>query len=106
MSKVTDSVRLDYVNFLTEVFANNGEDVQRIKSNKIAFPCAKDEEEFYVEITVSIPKGTKDEPYDAYERAESYRIECETKAEKERKRAEEKARKMKRDAERREKEGE
>lgn len=103
----TNAIRGEFVRLFSDFLAERGEDVQQVKSNKIAFPCERDGIEFYVEITVSIPKGTKDEAYNAYERAESYRIDCETKAEKARIRAEEKARKMARDAERRaQKEGE
>ena len=93
----TSQVRADFVTLLTDFFTSRGEDVQQVKSNKISFPQVRDGHEFYVEITVSVPKGTKDEAYDAYARAESYRIECEERAEKARKRAEEKARKMERD---------
>lgn len=111
MSKFNpNAVRAEFVNLLTAFFAERGEDVQQVKSNKIAFPAVRDENEFYVEITVSIPKGTKDEAYNAYERADSYRLECEAKAEKAKQRAEEKARKIAQDEARRkakeEKEGE
>ena len=104
----TNAIRAEYVALFTQFLAERGEDVVQVKSNKIAFPNVRDENEFYVEVTISVPKGTKDEAYDAYARAESYRIECEAKAEKAKQKAEEKARKMARDAERRakEKEGE
>jgi len=98
MSKLnTNEIRSEFVRLFSEFLTERGEDVQQVKSNKIAFPCERDGNEFYVEVTISIPKGTKDEAYDAYARAESYRIDCEAKAEKARQRAEEKARKIARD---------
>ena len=72
-----------------------GEDVCMIASNTFNFPVvAPDGEEGWVEVTVKIPKGTKDEEYDGYGRREDYRISLEEKAEKTAKREAEKAVKL------------
>ena len=71
------------------------EDVGMIASNTINFPVVADDgEEGWVEVTVKIPKGTKDEEYDGYGRREDYRISLEEKAEKTAKREAEKAAKL------------
>lgn len=74
--KETNALRETYVNLTKEMFANNGEDVLQVASNRIAFPCVgSDGGEYFVTITVAIPTGSRDgEPYDGYGEAESYRL--------------------------------
>ena len=73
---------------------NRGEDVGMIASNIVNFPIVIDGEEGWIEVTVKVPKGTKDEEYDGYGRREDYRISLEDKAEKAEKREAEKAAKL------------
>lgn len=71
------------------------EDCGMTASNTFNFPVVADDgEEGWVEVTVKIPKGTKDEEYDGYGRREDYRISLEEKAEKTAKREAEKAAKL------------
>ena len=73
---------------------NCGEDVGMIASNIVNFPIVVDGEEGWIEVTVKVPKGTKDEEYDGYGRREEYRISQEEKAEKTAKREADKAAKL------------
>ena len=73
---------------------NRGEDVGMIASNIVNFPIVVDGEEGWIEVTVKVPKGTKDEEYDGYGRREEYRISQEEKAEKTAKREADKAAKL------------
>lgn len=100
MNKATnEALRAQYVEILSKLLADSGEEVLRVKSNELAIPCVdRDGEDNYVVITVKVPTGSRDgEPYDGYGEAESYAINCKVKAEKDKEKAEAKAKKIARD---------
>ena len=98
-----NAIRAKYVDELMNYLADknmpygDGEDVGLITSNTFNFPIVTDDgEEAWVEISVKVPKGTKDEEYDGYSRREQYEIAQKEKADKKAKReAESKAKKEK-----------
>ena len=85
MNKATnEALRAQYIELVSKLLADGGEEVLRVKSNEIAIPCVdKDGEDNYVVITIKVPTGSRDgEPYDGYGEAESYEMGCKQKAEK------------------------
>lgn len=104
MNKATnDALRLDWVEMISKVLADKGEDVLRVKSNEIAIPVVdKDGEDNWVVITVKVPAGSRDgDAYDGYGEAESYEMKVKEKAEKDKENAAKKARKIAADEKRR-----
>lgn len=100
MNKATnEALRAQYVELLTKLLTEGGEEVLRVKSNEIAIPCVdKDGEDNYVVITIKVPTGSRDgDPYDGYGEAESYALNCKQKAEKAEVDAKKKAAKIARD---------
>lgn len=100
MNKATnEALRAQYVELLTKLLGEGGEEVLRVKSNEIAIPCVdKDGEDNYVVITIKVPTGSRDgEPYDGYGEAQSYEMSVKQKAEKAAIEAEKKAKKIARD---------
>ena len=56
------------------------EEVLQVKSGTYSIPWAEGEEEGYINITFSIPKGERGgDGYDGHSEAENYLIECEQK---------------------------
>lgn len=109
MNKATnEALRAQYVELLTKLLADSGEEVLRVKSNEIALPCVdRDGEDSYVVITIKVPNGSRDgEPYDGYGEAESYSLSVKQKTEKAAEVAEKKARKIAKDKAMREKKAE
>lgn len=79
MSKSTnkqanDNFRNDALGTVMELFAENGEDILQIATNKITFPFVNSEgNDEWLTITFSIPTGSRDrEPFDGYEQANEY----------------------------------
>jgi hypothetical protein len=71
-----------------------------VGSSTIAIPVVDENgDDKWVEISVKIPKGTKDEPYDGYEREKSYILHCDEVSERASKRKEASDKKKVRDAE-------
>jgi hypothetical protein len=100
MNKATnDALRAQYVDIISKLIADSGEEVLRVKSNEIAIPCVdRDGEDSYVVVTIKVPSGSRDgDPYDGYGEAESYALSCKQKAEKAAADAEKKAKKIARD---------
>jgi hypothetical protein len=100
MNKATnEALRAQYIELVSKLLADGGEEVLRVKSNEIAIPCVdKDGEDNYVVITIKVPTGSRDgEPYDGYGEAESYEMGCKQKAEKAAADAKKKAAKIARD---------
>ena len=100
MNKATnEALRAQYIELITKLLGEGGEEVLRVKSNEIAIPCVdRDGEDNYVVITIKVPTGSRDgDPYDGYGEAESYAMACKQKAEKAAADAEKKAKKVARD---------
>ena len=82
-----NSIRSKYAEKLIAFLSENGEDCGMITSNVFNFPIVTDDgEESWVEVSIKVPKGTKDEEYDGYSRREQYQISCQEKADKKAKR--------------------
>lgn len=102
--QITEEIRSNYLEMVSDFFNGQGEDVLRVKSNEIAMPVVgSDGSEEFVIITVKVPNGSKDEPYDGYAMAEEYEIRLKEKEEKRKKKEEEKKKKIERDRKMREK---
>ena len=100
MNKATnEALRAQYIELLTKLLTDSGEEVLRVKSNEIALPVVdRDGDDSYVVITLKVPTGSRDgDPYDGYGEAESYEMNCKAKAEKAKADAEKKAKKIARD---------
>jgi hypothetical protein len=100
MNKNTnEALRAQYIDIITKLLGDSGEEVLRVKSNEIAIPVVdRDGEDNYVVITIKVPTGSRDgDPYDGYGEAESYALNCKQKAEKAAADAEKKAKKIARD---------
>ena len=100
MNKVAnEALRAQYIELLTKLLAEGGEEVLRVKSNELAIPCVdKDGEDNYVVITIKVPTGSRDgDPYDGYGEAESYAMSVKQKAEREAEKEKEKQKKIARD---------
>lgn len=77
------------MNIVKDNIQKMGYDVLLVKSGTFSIPWAEGDDEGYINITFSIPTGTRGgEGYDGYSEAENYAFEC---AEKERKANERKA---------------
>ena len=102
--QIVEEIRQNYLEKISNFFHGENEDVLRVKSNEIAFPVVgSDGSEEFVVITIKVPNGSKDEPYDGYAMAEDYEIHQREKEEKKKKRDEEKKKKIERDKKMREK---
>lgn len=109
MNKNTnDALRAQYLELISKLLVDGGEEVLRVKSNELAIPCVdRDGEDSFVVITIKVPNGSRDgDPYDGYGEAESYQMTCKQKAEKAEADAKKKAAKIARDKAYREKQAE
>lgn len=97
---LANRVRANVLEKLIAFFNDEGEDVGVVASNILNYPTVIEGEECWVEITIKVPKGTKDEEYDGYGRREDYKINLELKADKAAKKEAEKAAKIAKQAER------
>lgn len=89
MAKISDSVRVEFMNEVKALFESKDFDVLLVKSGTFSIPWVRDEDEGFINITFSVPTGQRGgDGYDGYSEAENYAFECE---EKERKKAEAKA---------------
>lgn len=81
MAKISDSVRTAFMDKFREYFEGCGETVLLIKSNGFSIPWAADGEEGYINVTFTIPKGSRDgTPFDGFNEAENYKFETAAKA--------------------------
>ena len=101
---LNDKLRDKYFTLMSEMLNEKGEEVLRVGSNEIAFPCLDEEgNEKFIVITIKVPTGSRDgDAYDGYSMAEDWEIKCRNKAETEKKKAEAKAKKIERDKKMRE----
>lgn len=97
---LANQVRAAFIKVLFDFFTERGEDVGMVASNVFNLPTVIDGEECWIEVSVKVPKGTKDEEYDGYGRREDYTISLEEKADKAAKKEAEKAAKLAKQAER------
>jgi hypothetical protein len=100
MNKATnEALRAQYIDIITKLLTDSGEEVLRVKSNEIAIPVVdRDGDDSYVVVTIKVPVGSRDgDPYDGYGEAESYAMNVAAKAEKAAADAEKKAKKIARD---------
>lgn len=99
MAKISDSVRAAFMEKICCFLTENGETVLQIKSNSISVPWAENNEEGYINLTFTIPKGSRDgTPFDGFEEAANFKLESEAKAAAKAEREEKKKKKMERDA--------
>lgn len=97
-TKVTEQVKNEFMEKVKTFLSEQGEEVLLVKSGTYSIPWAKGEDEGYINITFSIPKGSRDGTlFDGYEEAENYRLETEAKAEAKKEREEKKQKKIERD---------
>lgn len=106
LKKMRDNYREYYIKELMQLLRDGDcEDVVQIASNAVAFPIILEDgvSEDFIKIVVSIPTGSKDEPFDAYSLAEEYQMKLISNAEKKEAKAKAKAEKIERDKRLREK---
>lgn len=102
-SKVETEIREEFMSAVRELFESKGEDVLQVKSGTISIPWVRGEDEGYLNIAFSIPKGERDKenkcyiPYDGYEEAQNYAQETKAKRAKKAETAKKKAEKIARD---------
>lgn len=102
-SKIETEIREEFMSAVRELFEGKGEDVLQVKSGTISIPWARGNDEGYLNIAFSIPKGERDKenkcyiPYDGYEEAQNYAQETEAKRAKKAETAKKKAEKIARD---------
>ena len=102
-SKIETEIREEFMNTVREMFEGKGEDVLQVKSGTISIPWSRGDDEGYINIAFSIPKGERDKenkcyiPYDGYEEAQNYAQETEAKRAKKAEAAKKKAEKIARD---------
>lgn len=96
-----EKIRSEIIALLTAFFQSESggkQDVIPVKSNKFCFPTVNENGDgVFCEITVSIPRGSKDEDYDGYALGESYQIGLKEKQEKAEQLAKSKAKKIAKD---------
>ena len=98
-----EEIKTRYVSIVSAFLDEQGEEVLRTGSNKIAIPVTdKEGNEEFVEIVFKVPLGERDgDPYDGYGEAETYAMKVKAKAEKTEAAAKKKAEKIAKDAKRR-----
>lgn len=102
-SKIETEIREEFMAAVRELFEGKGEDVLQVKSGTISIPWSRGENEGYLNIAFSVPKGERDKenkcyiPYDGYEEAQNYAHETEAKRAKKAETAKKKAEKIARD---------
>ena len=105
LKKMRDNFRNEFVKQLGENLGEFNDDVLLIASNALALPIILEDgkTEDFIKIVVSIPTGSKDEPFDAYSLADEYEMKLRENEEKKIARAKAKAEKIERDKRLREK---
>lgn len=71
MAKKNEVVKMDFMQKVKNFLESEGETVLQIKSGTYSIPWALDGDEGYLNLTFSVPKGTRDgDLFDGYEEAE------------------------------------
>ena len=99
MAKKSEIVKMDFMRKVKEFLENEGETVLQVKSGTFSIPWALDGDEGYLNLTFSIPKGSREDgiPYDGYDEAENYRLVTEEKEKAKAEREEKKRKKIEKD---------
>lgn len=98
MAKKSEVMKIDFMQKVKNFLESEGETVLQIKSGTFSIPWVLDGEEGYLNLTFSIPKGTREgDLFDGYEEAENYRLESEAKEKAKAEREEKKKKKMEKD---------
>lgn len=78
---VSDSIKSTFMEKVKALLESEGEDVLLVKSGTFSIPWVEGEDEGFINITFSIPKGARNgDGYDGYAEAEGYAFDCEQKA--------------------------
>ena len=86
---INDTIKSEFMETVKAILEANGEEVLLVKSGTYSIPWVKDDDEGFINITFSIPKGERGgDGYDGYAEAENYKFDV---AEKKRKAEERKA---------------
>jgi hypothetical protein len=99
MAKKSEIVKMDFMRKVKEFLESEGETVLQVKSGTFSIPWALDGDEGYLNLTFSIPKGSREDgiPYDGYDEAENYRLVTEEKEKAKAEREEKKRKKIEKD---------
>ena len=81
---LNDALREKYLELISKTMTEAGEEVLRVGSNEICFPCVDSAgNDKYIILTVKVPIGSRDgDAYDGYSMAEDYAMKVREKAEK------------------------
>ena len=81
-SEINEIIRSSFMSFICEKLEEKGETVLQVKNNTFSIPWVFEEEEGYLNLTFSIPKGERNgSSYDGFEEAENFNFEKAKKAE-------------------------
>ena len=98
MAKKSEVVKMDLMEEVKNFLESEGETVLQIKSGTYSIPWALDGDEGYLNLTFSVPKGTRDgDLFDGYDEAEKYRLVTEEKEKAKAEREEKKRKKIEKD---------
>ena len=108
--QITDNMREKYIDMISSLLSDNGEQVLRVNKNAISCPIVfENGDEGFMKIVISFPRGSRLEgdEYNAFAEAEDYELHCKENEEKraaaEKKRKEEAAKRAAKQAELRKK---
>ena len=76
MAKKSEVVKMDFMRKVKEFLENEGETVLQVQSGTFSIPWALAGDEGYLNLTFSIPKGSREDgiPYDGYDEAANSRL--------------------------------
>lgn len=99
MAKNSEIVKIDFMGKVKEFLESGGETVLQVKSGTFSIPWALNGDEGYLNLTFSIPKGSREDgiPYNGYDEAENYRLVTEEKEKAKAEREEKKRKKIEKD---------
>ena len=86
--EIANRTREKFIKELTEFYGSKDNEVLRISGNKILIPTLHDNgDDAWIQIMVSVPRGSKGEEFDGYEQAKEYEEKLEEKKTKAKKRS-------------------
>lgn len=78
--EIANRTREKFIKELAEFYGSKDEEVLRVSGNKILIPTLHDNgDDAWVQIMVSVPRGSKGEEFDGYEQAKEYQEKLEEK---------------------------